>query len=254
MDQVRILFPGVSRPLRSAALIPMRLRDELVGSLNQGSSDAGHFAATAATDLLEHLAAVTALCMDNAANRARLRRDSLTDALTGVANRRFFERRLDEETSRWQRYATSLSCLLVDLDHFKQINDRFGHPAGDRTLQRVAELLGRGLRASDVLARYGGEEFALLLPATDRDQAGEIAERLRAAIERAGASPDPGGPDRVTVSIGLANLGARARELRHETPASWLLRLADRALYRAKAEGRNRVATDDGTDALETGS
>lgn len=236
------LFPGVSAPLRSMALMPLRLRGELVGCLNQASFDPGHFSPVVATDLLEHMAAVTALCVDNAANRARLRRDGLTDALTGVANRRFFERRLQEEISLWRRHGASLSCLLVDIDHFKQINDRYGHLVGDQMLQRVAQTLSMGLRSSDVLARYGGEEFALLLPATDGRQAGEIAERLRGAIEGAVAPPGSSAP--LTVSIGLARLDNAQRESLRESPGPWLLQHADQALYRAKAQGRNRVVGD----------
>jgi diguanylate cyclase (GGDEF)-like protein len=236
------LFSAVSAPLRSVALMPLRLRGELVGCLNQASFDSDHFSPVVATDLLEHMAAVTALCVDNAANRARLRRDGLTDALTGVANRRFFERRLQEEISLWRRHGANLSCLLVDIDHFKQINDRYGHLVGDRMLQGVAQTLSTGLRSSDVLARYGGEEFALLLPATDSRQAGEIAERLRGAIEDAVAPPGSSVP--LTVSIGLASLDNMQRQLLREPPGPWLLQRADQALYQAKAQGRNRVVSD----------
>lgn len=244
-DVQRRIFPGVSAPLRSVALMPLRLRGELIGCLNQASLNPEHFSPVVATDLLEHLAAMTALCMDNAANRARLRRDGLTDALTGVANRRFFDRRLQEEISLWRRHGASLSCLLVDIDHFKRINDRFGHPAGDRVLQAIAQQLSLGLRSSDVLARYGGEEFALLLPATDGSQAGEIAERLRSAIEHMQAPSSSDGASGFTVSIGLAVLEAAQRRSLREPPDSWLLQQADQALYRAKALGRNRVVGND---------
>jgi diguanylate cyclase (GGDEF)-like protein len=234
------LFPRDELPPRSVAIVPLPLRGRMVGSLNQGSLDAGHFTPEAATDLLEHLAAVTALCIDSAMNRARLRRDGLTDALTGVANRRFFERRLEEEINLWQRHGGALSCLLIDLDRFKQINDRHGHAAGDRALQQVARQLNHGLRASDVLARYGGEEFVLLLPATDSRQSHEIAERLRAAVAGDDAIAGAGSP--VTVSIGLASLEEGMFRNVTESPGAWLLRQADEALYRAKAQGRNRVA------------
>lgn len=238
----RQLFPRASRPVNSAAIVPLRLRGEWIGTLNQASHVPDHYAAGMATDLLEHLALVFALCVENALNRIRLQRDGLTDALTGVANRRFFERRLQEEISQWLRHGGYLACILADIDHFKEINDRCGHPAGDRVLQQVARTLSRGLRSSDVLARHGGEEFILLLPAADPNQAREIAERLRTEVSR--LKPDlPGeGAPRVTVSVGVAVLEPDQRS-RLEDPGLWLVRQADELLYQAKAQGRNRVIT-----------
>lgn len=235
-----LLFPHSAHPLGSVAIVPLRLHGEWVGTLNQASRDAGHYAPGMATDLLEHLALVFALCVENALNRVRLQRDGLTDSLTGVANRRFFERRLQEEVSQWLRHGGYLSCLLVDIDHFKEINDRHGHPAGDRVLQQVAQALSQGLRASDVLARHGGEEFVLLLPATDTIRAREIAERLRVEIAR--ITPEIPAPKSatVTVSIGVAALEPAQRS-RLEDPGLWLIRRADEVLYQAKAQGRNRV-------------
>lgn len=249
------LFPLCDQPLRSIATVPLVLRGEQVGSLNQASTDPRHFVPGTATDFLEHLAAVTAICIDNAVNRARLRRDGLTDMLTQVANRRFFDRRLREEISQWLRRGGDLSCLLVDLDCFKQINDRHGHQAGDLVLQEVARALSKGLRESDVLARYGGEEFVLLLPATGSERAAEIAERLRAAVASLVISATSGISLQVTASFGLANLAGSLRA-KLEDPGLWLLRQADRALYAAKASGRNRVARvdDSGTEARTSSS
>jgi len=238
------LFPHATQRLQSMAIAPLVLRGERVGSLNQGSADPHHFAPDAATDLLEHLAAVVAICIDNSVNRARLRRDGLMDMLTQVANRRFFDRRLREEVSQWLRRGGELSCLLVDLDCFKQINDQHGHQAGDLVLQAAARALSKGLRASDVLARYGGEEFVLLLPDTGTQRAAEIAERLRAAVASLALTLTRGVSLRVTASFGLASLAADRRATL-EDPGLWLLRQADRALYAAKARGRNCVVTAD---------
>lgn len=237
----QLLFPGRTEALAAMALAPLVLRGELIGCLNQASGDSAHFRPDTGTDLLEHLAAVTAMCIDNAVSHERLKIDGLTDPLTGLYNRRFFERRLAEELDRWaRRHDSALVGMLVDVDHFKQINDRYGHQVGDRALQGVARLLGRELRGSDVLARYGGEEFVLLLPDTTADPGLVIAERLRAQVENAGFT----GPDseslQVTVSIGLACLmPATTRAV--DDPGAWLLRQADAALYRAKQGGRNRV-------------
>jgi diguanylate cyclase (GGDEF)-like protein len=236
------LFPRRPPPA-SVALAPLVLRHRLVGCLNQGSEDPLHFTPETATDLLEHLAAVTALCLDNALNHERLRLDGLTDPLTQVANRRFFERRLEEEVQRWRRHQRPLACLLVDVDHFKRINDRYGHPRGDAVLKAVAELLGRDRRASDVLARYGGEEFVLLLPDTTLEQARCIAERIRARVAQAAMGPqDDAGlvGAAVTVSIGVAVLDAEMVPDAQEAGAR-LLAQADAALLQAKRLGRNRV-------------
>ncbi len=237
------MFSGCSARVSSAAIAPLTLHGTLIGCLNQGSRDAGHFSADAATDLLEHLAAVTAMCIDNAVNRERLKRDGLTDALTGVANRRFFERRLQEELVLRQRRGSALALLLADLDHFKELNDQYGHPAGDDALRQVAHVLSQELRASDVLVRYGGEEFALLLPDTDGDKALEIAQRLRARVAGLSLESLQGKVAKVTVSIGVARLGPEGGPGPPPEcdPGAWLLRQADDALYRAKAAGRDQV-------------
>jgi diguanylate cyclase (GGDEF)-like protein len=233
------LFPFCPRPLGSMALAPLVLRGRLVGCLGQGSHDPRHFTPDVATDLLEHLAAVLAMCIDNVLSHERLKLDGLTDALTGIANRRFFERRLKEEVNRLKRSSKPLCGMLVDVDHFKQVNDTHGHQTGDRALHRMAQLLGMELRATDVLARYGGEEFVLLLPETGWEQAMAIAERLRGRIAAQPVLNEPAdAPLRLTVSIGCACLDGEAAT---EGGESWLMEQADNALYEAKKQGRNRV-------------
>lgn len=224
--------------LSSVALAPLVRRGGVIGCLNQASDDPAHFTAEAATDLLEHLAAVTALCVENALSQERLKVDGLTDPLTGIANRRFYERRLGEELERWRRSRQPLAVLLIDVDHFKRVNDTHGHQVGDRVLRRVAQVIGAQLRAADVLSRYGGEEFALLLPQTGEAQAAGIAERIRQQVERDPEALQNGG-QRVTISIGVASVD-RGRE-QDTSSAEVLLGTADRALYNAKRAGRNRV-------------
>ena len=235
-----LLFSGHPCATGSVALAPLVLHGELVGSLNQGSRDARHFAPGIATDLLEHLAAVAAMCIDNCINHERLKLDGLTDPLTGISNRRFFERRLAEEVERWARQSGPLVCMLVDVDFFKQVNDQYGHQVGDRVLRQIASLLGQDLRGSDVLARYGGEEFVLLLPGTTPAQGAAIAERLRSNIEHS-AFVIPDGIDLdVTVSVGMACLQPGVDSYGPD-PAGWLFQHVDSALYQAKEAGRNRV-------------
>lgn len=154
------------------------------------------------------------------------------DGLTGVANRRSFDRRLHDELARSRRSGRGFGLLLVDADHFKAINDRHGHPAGDAVLVTLAGLLKEGTRGTDLVARYGGEEFALLLTEIrQRDDALHVAEKIRAAVADRGFD---GGVGRVTVSVGVAWV-----EPEDVSPAAALQR-ADAALYRAKAEGRDR--------------
>lgn len=166
----------------------------------------------------------------------RLERLSVTDALTGLANRRRLEEVLGGEWERARRAKTPVALAMVDIDHFKLYNDRYGHAGGDRCLQRVAALLRRHLRGADLVARYGGEEFAVVMPGANLDAALRAAERLRAAVV-ALAEQHPLVSDRiVTVSIGVASMipprGSRVEQLSE---------LADTELYRAKRSGRNRV-------------
>lgn len=174
------------------------------------------------------------------ADEARLRRLATTDPLTGLSNRRHFFERGAQELRRAARYRRPLALLMLDIDHFKSVNDRYGHEAGDAVLRDLAERLRAGLRTSDLAGRIGGEEFAVLLPETTAEQAELLAERLRAAI-----AADPLGPDLgITVSLGVA-LAVPASE---ET-LDPVLRRADAALYRAKAGGRNQVVLDDSLPA-----
>lgn len=167
---------------------------------------------------------------------ARLIYISTTDALTGVANRRHFIDLFEREFERAKRYATPLSCLIMDLDHFKRINDAHGHLAGDRVLVAAAAVFKDAIRTHDVLARWGGEEFVVLLPQTDLAGAEAVAERCRRALEEASIKLGDGTAVSVTTSLGLA--------CHPHPPANSgddLLHRADVALYSAKEMGRNRM-------------
>ncbi|NIR30529.1 MAG: GGDEF domain-containing protein [Gammaproteobacteria bacterium] len=164
--------------------------------------------------------------------QAELETLSRTDAMTGLPNRRHLDDRLTDEVYRLRRYGSPLCVSLVDVDHFKTINDRFGHRTGDAVLRTVARLLAQSVRRSDFVARWGGEEFALLLPETRLVGACTMLERLRQTLSDY-VVPPLTAP--VTASFGVSEVGAE------EDGESALCR-ADRALYRAKREGRNRVA------------
>jgi diguanylate cyclase (GGDEF)-like protein len=169
--------------------------------------------------------------------RNELQDQSARDPLTGLFNRREFNQRLETERERGRRYGKACSLLMIDVDHFKAINDRHGHPAGDEVLTTIADLLRLRVRPMDVVCRYGGEEFAVLLPETDSAGATALAERIRRAVADSAILVNEEIPLRATVSIGVASFSGPWRE--DIDPVS----MADEALYRAKHEGRNRVAT-----------
>jgi diguanylate cyclase (GGDEF)-like protein len=175
-----------------------------------------------------------ALAIGNRRLLAALRGQANTDARTGLANSRALDQALENELAG-RRDGDSLAVLMLDLDHFKDFNDRHGHPAGDEALRTFAGVLRACVRDGDVAARYGGEEFAVVLPGVDPAIAFTIAERIRIRTESTVISLAPGMSDRITVSIGIAMAPTQG----HERVA--LLRLADEALYRAKENGRNRV-------------
>lgn len=228
------------RRLGSVAVLPLRQVDGLAGFLCLGSRDPQRFEADRATDFLAHLARVAAVCLENAVNRERLRVAGLTDGLTGLYNRRHLQHRLEQELNRAARHGHSLACLFIDADHFKRINDEYGHAAGDLVLVALAQRLRAHLRSSDLAARYGGEEFALLLPQTDAASACHLAERIRCAVAEAPIALDDGQAVGLTVSIGVAAVTGQVRQSADRLGAQ-LLQDADRAVYRAKAAGRNRV-------------
>ncbi len=167
---------------------------------------------------------------------------SNTDPLTGVANRRHFQRLLQQEISRFLRLAQPCTLLMLDIDHFKRINDNFGHPTGDRAIKALADACTQNSRAVDVVARLGGEEFAILMPAADTAGAFHLSERIRTHLAAMDFASDEGQEIRWTVSMGIASLGPGGpQESVAAMLAEHLVSRADAALYEAKNAGRNCV-------------
>lgn len=228
----------------SLAALPLRLGERLLGGLVLASRDPTRYTRHHGTEFLHHLSVVAAVCLENVVNRERLRLTSLTDPLTGLYNRRFLEDRMGQEMARTARYGQSLSCLFLDLDHFKGINDRHGHPAGDAVLRQVAARARDMLRASDIATRYGGEEFAVVLPQTGWQEAVRLAERIRTALADTPMILPDGGTLNLTCSVGVSEARPPSQPADPDGLARELLAQADAALYRAKQGGRNRVVCD----------
>ncbi|GAB1231700.1 hypothetical protein UT4_01660 [Ferrigenium sp. UT4] len=170
----------------------------------------------------------------SAANK-RLQQQALTDALTGLPNRRFAMDRLEQEWALTRRGDRALSCMMIDIDHFKSVNDRFGHQVGDEALKQVAETLRKTARAQDVVCRHGGEEFLVICPDAVAAAACQAAERMRLAVESLRMAAPDGQPVPLTISIGVAEKSGQAAAM-HE-----LVNRADDNLYAAKNQGRNRI-------------
>ncbi|MGX6449246.1 diguanylate cyclase, partial [Patulibacter sp. S7RM1-6] len=191
------------------------------------------------SEVVRYLAAQAAVSLENVGRHEQAEREAHTDALTGIANRRRFDDLLARTLDLAHEHGVPVSLLMVDLDHFKRVNDEHGHASGDLVLQAAADALRVNTRAGDVAARFGGEEFAVLLPGAAPDVALGIAEELRDAIARTQVTTADGRELRVTASIGAATLHGEGLD------AAGLVAAADGALYRAKRTGRNRTVTAD---------
>jgi diguanylate cyclase (GGDEF)-like protein len=223
--------------------MPLLRQNILLGSLNLGSYQATRFTANMATDFIERLALIIAICLENVINRERLTYIGLTDALTNVSNRRFVEQRLIEEVGRARRQKYSIACLYLDIDFFKAINDKHGHQGGDDVLKEVASRIKSELRLSDTLGRFGGEEFVVLLVNANEQDALHVAERIRLSIASQPFSLTMADSCSTSISIGLATLNVNQHKENINVCVEELLWRADKALYEAKRSGRNRVCT-----------
>jgi diguanylate cyclase (GGDEF)-like protein len=223
----------------SVLVVPLFVRNRVLGSLQFFGEREDSFSREDA-QLLWILSLVAESMLARDYSNETLLRYAFTDFLTGLKTRGYFEQQLEMELARAERRGTPIALLMIDIDHFKRLNDTRGHHAGDLILRDLATILTRDLREVDTAARYGGEEFILLLPETDQEGAKLVAQRMRSAVEQAnfftGTPGRTGNPvEHVTISIGVALFPAEAHTKRE------LLDAADAALYAAKGRGRNRV-------------
>jgi two-component system, cell cycle response regulator len=230
-----------ARPVASVALVPLRRGEQLDGVLVFGSRDPERFTAELASDYLAHLGIIAAICLENAVNRARLVRSGLTDFLTGFHNRRYMQTRLREELARAQRDKNTVAFMMIDVDHFKRINDAHGHMAGDSVLREVAMRIDSEIRMSDTGARFGGDEFAIVLPGGQIRDAEALARRILKTASSRLVLVAPGVTATITLSIGVAVAGPVGNTREAKPLAERLVAEADAALYKSKAAGRNCV-------------
>lgn len=238
-------FMRSSYDVRSEIAVPLLKEDNVLGVLNVES---GHEPLTENdVNLLNALAGSVAIAIDNARLHAEVKRMAMTDVISSLANRRAFDELLEVELTRASRYHHPLSLIILDLDSFKEYNDRWGHPAGDVRLREVANLLRLNVREPDVAARYGGEEFAIILPDTSKPGAVKLAERLRCSAEESAPEesedsyPVPG----YTLSLGVATFPDDAASIEE------LLLMADNAELMAKRLGKNRVYAANSSDKIQ---
>lgn len=218
----------------SLLVLPLLVKDEVVGTFTVAAKRAGAFP-TDRREMLGVIANQVAISLQNARMFEALEEQATTDGLTGLVNHRTFQERFSAMLGRAERHNSAVSLILTDIDHFKKINDNFGHPTGDEVLRRVAAILAASARKIDIVARYGGEEFALVLEATDRAGAHNLAERVRMEVAQQ-TFQSAKGPFRATLSLGVASYPEDG------TDKADIIARADQALYSAKHGGRNRTA------------
>ena len=228
-DQAKMVTLCSESEVPAPTLVLTKDGDGMTGSMRGGCCLDWMDEATAQEKFVTRVRAMLRVASDARQEPAAAKRDGLTR----VYNRRYFDERLDMEIERARRYGRKVSCVMVDIDGFKDVNTAHGHRAGDSVLKVLADVLLSSTRSSDIVARYGGEEFVVILPEAVGNEAAVLAERLRRAFENCGIRFDEG-ERAVTVSCGVATYPD------HASDSATLLRMADSAVFRAKSEGRNR--------------
>lgn len=225
----------VSFTTRSVICVPMKIKDRIVGVIELVNSLEDTHYEEADLTLLSAIADYAAIAIENARNYERLNEMVITDELTGLYNARHFNAIIDREIANAERYQLKLSLVFFDLDHFKNVNDSYGHLVGSRLLSEIGRLLKRSIRAADYGARFGGDEFVILLPNTDSAQARMMVSNLRGIINGCQFRADEGQPLKVTASFGIATYPD------HASAKIELMRKADDAMYAVKEDTRDNI-------------
>jgi diguanylate cyclase (GGDEF)-like protein len=233
-------YPAFRNPphshIRSWLGVPLIVRGRTIGMLAIDSSKPNYFKEESVA-LVSSFADQVAIALENAQKFKETKTQAVTDALTGIYNRRGLFEVGEYEFARARRLNRPFSAIMIDIDHFKRVNDNYGHGVGDQALVTVAERCRSGSRTVDLVGRYGGEEFLILMPESSQDAARLVAERLRHSLAER-PIPTEAGPIRITISAGVS-------EMRETDTLQTLIERADEALYEAKNNGRNRVACAD---------
>jgi two-component system cell cycle response regulator len=240
VEQLAFRSPAFAHhgPEPDGLAVPLLSQERLIGILVVGRKEGSRRTWPAEElDLMSLLAHHVATVFEN----ARLFESATYEELTGLLRREAILEQLDRELERAARYGRPLTIAMADLDHFKEVNDRHGHLAGDSLLRRMSQILAGGLRSTDWIGRYGGEEFLLVLPETGMEGAVALAEKIRDRVQGTLVPLDDGTPVHVTVSIGLASLDDLVGPGAERVTGRDLIAAADRSLYAAKHAGRNRV-------------
>jgi two-component system cell cycle response regulator len=214
-------------------VLPLLVKDEVVGTFTVAARRPDAFPVDR-REMLGVIANQVAISLQNGRMYQALEEQATTDGLTGLVNHRTFQERFSAMLGRADRHRFKVALLLTDIDHFKRINDSYGHPTGDQVLKRVALILKGSARKIDIVARYGGEEFAIVLEGTDRNGARQLAERIRQEVEEQ-SFESAKGRFQATLSLGVAVYPDDARSKQD------VITRADQALYAAKHGGRNRT-------------
>ena len=228
--------------IRSIMVIPIHYSDKAIGAFYLRTSRKERRFSEKELKISQVIASMAAVALNNARlfniikeEKDLLEKMAVTDDMTRLYNHRFFVRRLKEEYKRVERHGTNLACIMIDIDNFKNVNDTYGHQAGDVVLQEIARIIKRCVRETDVVARYGGEEFAVILPHTGNEAAVNLANRIRNAVKK--SRSDSLGPDvSITVSIGVSTYPHPEVNNMDD-----LIRKADDGLYQAKSQGKDIV-------------
>lgn len=235
----RFTMLGTPEDFASIAIAPLTLDGKLIGTLNQADIHEDRFSPGKDTSLLERLAVKVSLCLSNVTAHEKIKFLAYHDPLTGLLNRRVMENVLEREFSRAKRYFSALSVVFIDLDNFKQVNDRYGHDMGDELLKHVASVFSSMTRRSDVVARFAGDEFVFLLPETQAHQAKAFMERIVHRLTETPLNDSAGDGIEVSFSYGVASSDEKGMD-----DFATLLKKADERLL---AEKKERDSFEDGT-------